>query len=521
METADPYVELDGIGKRYGGVVALSGIDLRIERGSIHGLVGENGAGKSTLGKIIGGVINPDAGQLRVLGRAVSYHAPRQALDDGITVIAQEISLVPDRTVIENVFLGNEPARMGFVSARRLRDRYADLNERAGFDLPPGATVATLRLADQQKVEILRALARQARLIVMDEPTSSLSAGEASKLFEIIRRLNRSGTTVVYVSHFLQELLAIADTVTVLKDGRHVRTSAAADESPESLVTGMLGRSLEVSFPPRHPPPKDAPVVLEVEGLRRGRAVRGVSFSVRRGEIVGLAGLVGSGRSETARLIFGADRRDAGDVWMDGSRLRIRTPRDAVRHGIAMLPESRKDAGLVMGRSVVENVSLPHLAQLGRGRVLIPEGRERAEVGAVLAKVDVRAPDPAALVASLSGGNQQKVVFAKWLFRRPRLLIADEPTRGVDVGAKRAIYDLIAALAADGMAVLLISSDLEEVLGLAHRTIVMRAGEVVAELGADATEEAVMAAAFATHPHAPNGSPRDRARHELVPPPTR
>jgi ABC-type sugar transport system ATPase subunit len=491
-----PHVELIGLTKRFGGIEALARIDVAIEAGTVHALVGENGAGKSTLGKVIGGVLRPDEGEMRVFGREVRYHAPRDALREGITVIAQEIALVPDRTIIENVFLGIESRRAGFVRSRALRRRFDELAERSGFDLAPDTVVGRLPLAGQQRVEILRGLAREARLIVFDEPTAALSPPEAQALFAAIRRLRESGTTVVYVSHFLREVLALADRVTILKDGRLVRTAEASAETPDSLVQGMLGRSLEATFPDKAPAPGDAPIVLSVEGIRRGRAVREVSLDVRAGEIVALAGLVGAGRSETARLIFGADRAEGGVVHVDGRELRARRPGDAKRHGVAMLPESRKEQGLVMDRTVLENVTLAHLAGMAYGNVLISSSQERSRGIAMLDELGVRPRLPHAPISSLSGGNQQKVALGKWLIEPPRVLIVDEPTRGVDVGAKRAIYDLIVGLAGRGVAVLLISSELEEVLGLAHRVLVMRAGRVVAELDGDATEQAVMNEAF-------------------------
>ena len=356
--------------------------------------------------------------------------------------------------------------------------------------------VGELRLADQQKVEILRALARDARMIVMDEPTAALTTDEAQRLGDVVRSLKARGVTIVYVSHFLEEVLGLADTVTVLKDGRVVRTAPAAEESPDSLVRAMLGRSLELTFPPKQAVDSDAPVALEVDRVSRGRSVRDVSLSVRRGEIVGLAGLVGSGRTEVARVVYGADRSDSGTILVGGRRVKLRSPRDALSAGIALLPEDRKRLGLFMERSVIENVTLPHLDWLSRLGFVVRR-RERAEARAQLAQLDVRYQHGREPVAMLSGGNQQKVMFARWLVRPPQVLIADEPTRGIDVGAKLAIYNLIASLAAKGMGVLLISSELEEVLGLAHRVYVMRAGEVVAEFAeGNFTEDAVMRAAF-------------------------
>ena len=494
----DHHVELIGIGKRFEGVEALHNANLTVERGTIHALVGENGAGKSTLGKIIAGVISPDRGQLKVGGRQVTYRSPRDAIVDGITMIAQEISLVPLRSVIENVFLGAESSRLRIVDRRDMRRRFSELRELVGFDLPGDALVGSLRIADQQKVEILRAIARHVQLIVMDEPTAALAADEAETLLEHIRRLKESGVTIIFVSHSLDQVLALADKITVLKDGMVIRTADAQGESPTSLVATMLGHSLDLAFPERQLPKEDAPVVLELDGITCGDAVRDVSLSVRAGEIVGLAGLVGSGRSEVARAAFGADRIDSGRVLVNGRRMDARSPRQAIRRGLAMVPESRKDQGLVMGLSITENCSLAHLKEVSRGSIVF-RARERARTRELFDHLNIHAARFTMSVSQLSGGNQQKVVFAKWLFRTPEILIADEPTRGVDVGAKHAVYELIASLARQGMAVLLISSELEEVLGLAHRIVVMREGRAVAEFGHDACEADVMEAAFGTN----------------------
>jgi len=491
-------VELLSIEKRYGGVRALRAVDLKIGAGSIHALVGENGAGKSTLGKVIAGAIRPDSGELLVAGSRVNYRSPRDALADGITIIAQEPVLVPQRTVLDNVFLGVEAHQAGVVSKKQLRRRFRDLSERAGLTLSGRARVGALPVADRQKVAILQALARDARLIVMDEPTAALTPDEVQRLFEIVRALVGSGTTIVYVTHFLKEVLELADTVTVLKDGEVVRTAPTADETPGRLVTAMLGRSLDLTFPPKTPPLADAPVVLRASELSRSGVLEGVSLEIRAGEIVGLAGLIGSGRSEVANAIFGALRLDGGNVELDGKRIRLRSPQHAIRSGIALIPEDRKSQGLLMHRSILQNVTLPHLRQVSTFGTLMGR-RERATVSKLATDLDVRMTRLSAPVESLSGGNQQKVLFAKWLFNPPRVLVADEPTRGVDVGAKRAIYQLIADLAAQGMAVLLISSELEEVLGLAHRVLVLRSGRVAAEFPtASLSGDDVMHAAFGT-----------------------
>jgi ABC-type sugar transport system ATPase subunit len=494
----ETYVRVEGVSKRFGGVHALRGIELEIAHGSIHALVGENGAGKSTLGKILAGVYRADEGTIVVDGRPVEYRSPRDALADGITIIAQEPTVVPYRSVQENVFLGVEGGRRGLLDQRRTARRFEELVERTGIVLPARALPRTLTVADQQKVEILRAIARDASLFIMDEPTSALTADESERLCEVIRALQRRGATIVYVSHFLQEVLSLADTVTVLRDGGLVRTAPAAEETPERLVSAMLGRTLDLTFPDKTMPSTEARVVLSVRGLSRPPAVVDVSFDIRAGEILGLAGLIGSGRSEVARAIFGADRATAGTIELDGRPIRPRSPREAIRKGIVMLPEDRKRQGLLMLRSLVENVTLPHLDEVSHGGVIKPRS-EATRTSELILSLDVRTRSNRSPVSSLSGGNQQKVLFARWLFDRPRVFLADEPTRGVDVGAKRAIYELIQSLAADGIAVLLISSEHEEVLGLAHRVLVMRGGRIVAELDDETmSEDAVLRAAFAT-----------------------
>jgi ABC-type sugar transport system ATPase subunit len=484
-----------GIRKRYGAAVALDDVSLEVAPGEIHALVGENGAGKSTLGKIVAGAVAPDAGEILVDGEPVSYRAPRDAIRHGIGLIEQEFALAPDLSVLDNVFLGVELGERGLVDRATQRERFAELAERIGFSPRPAAPVRSLRTADQQKVEILRQLVRDTRLIVMDEPTAALTRDEADRLLQITRELRDDGVTVIYVSHILGDVLALCDTVTVLKDGRRVRTAPAAEETTDSLVTAMLGRSLDVAFPVPSVPPADAPVVLSVRGLSRPPAFHDISFDVRAGEIVGLAGLVGSGRSEIARAIFGADPAD-GTVEIDGRRVRSRSPRTSIRRGLAMLPESRKDQGLVMVRPLTENVTMAHVGEVSR-RGVLAKRREQRIVRDTLKSVDARAASTSLPVSSLSGGNQQKAALAKWLVRTPRLLLADEPTRGIDVGAKRGIYDLLHGLAADGLGVLLISSELGEVLGLAHRVIALRAGRIVGEYAADeADEETIMRAVF-------------------------
>jgi ABC-type sugar transport system ATPase subunit len=502
-EERSAHVELRGVTKRFGGVKAVSEADLVIARGEVHALVGENGAGKSTLGKLIGGVHQPDEGELLVNGRAVHLRTPRDALALRIAVVAQEIALVPRLTVLENAFLGLEGR--GFLRTAGHEERLHEAAKQVGLALPADARVGTLRIADQQKVEIVRALLRDAELIVMDEPTAALAASDARKLLEVIRDLRRQGTTIVYVSHFLDEVLALADTVTVLRDGHLVRTRPARDETPATLVEAMLGRSLGLAFPQRHPPAADANVALSVRGVSKQGVLDDVSFDVRAGEILGIAGLVGAGRSEVLHTIFGALQPDDGVMLLNGEPLRPRTPRHAIRAGVALLPESRRDQGLLMRRSVMENVSLSHLDTISRAG-LLDRSVERRRVRDLTTRMNVRARSLDAPVSSLSGGNQQKVLLAKWLFHDPQVMLVDEPTRGVDVGAKSAIYEWIVRLASAGVAVVLVSSDFEEIIGLAHRAVVMAGGRIVQRFeAAELTEDALMRAAFATVPAAVSG----------------
>jgi simple sugar transport system ATP-binding protein/ribose transport system ATP-binding protein len=457
--------------------------------------VGENGAGKSTLGRIVAGVIAADGGRMLLDGEEVSFRSPREALEQKVAAIAQEPFVVPQLTVAQNVFLGVEPSTGGVLRGRRLYAAYDELAGRAGFDLPGHAPAGRLRTGEQQKVEILRALSRDAQLIVMDEPTAALSAGETEQLHGIIRSLAAGGTTIILISHFLREVLELADAVTVLRDGQLIRTSPAGAETEQTLVEAMLGRPLTSTFPPKQPAPADAPVVLTVQGVS-APGVEDASFVVRAGEIVGLAGLVGAGRTELARALFGAARLSGGTVTLaDGTPLG-RSPHRSLSGGLALVPESRKDEGLLFGRSAIENTTLSRLARLAKLTV-VRRGLERKTARAVLDRCDVRG-SYGAPVQALSGGNQQKVLLARTLLCDPQVLIADEPTRGVDVGAKRTIYDFLAEFAASGRGVIVISSELEEVLGLAHRILVMRRGRIVAHLaGDDMTENAILRAAFA------------------------
>ncbi|HEY0532676.1 MAG TPA: sugar ABC transporter ATP-binding protein [Actinoplanes sp.] len=488
-----PAIEVRGVAKSYSGVTVLHDVDLDIAPGEVHGLVGENGAGKSTLLKILGGAIRADAGTISFDGEQVSIGSPRDAIAQGVSLISQEGALVPALSVLDNVFLARWSQRGGLIRARSDRRRLAGLIEQTGFTVDPGDRVDRLSIGVQQQVEILRSLARGARVLALDEPTAVLTEHEKANLLGLIRRLAAGGTTVILVSHFLDEVLSVADRVTVLRDGALVRTGPAAEQTPRQLVRDMVGREIDVLYPDPRPVPEGAPVVLSARGLSRG-LVRGVDLKVRAGEILGIAGLVGSGRTETLRLLFGADR-GAGVVEVDGVALAKHSPRRSMAAGIALVPESRKEQGLVMQRSVTENVVLSSLPQRRVGP-FVRKNAERDAVGTVSKSVDIRAADPGAAIETLSGGNQQKALFAKWLLNKPRVLLIDEPTRGVDVAAKTQIHHLITDLAADGMAVVCVSSEIEELLALSHRVLVLRHGRPVGEFPRGTSREVVVAAAF-------------------------
>lgn len=496
LESETQEIRLVGISKSFGGVAALSNIDLTITPGEIHSLVGENGAGKSTLGKIISGIIAQDVGSLELGDQEMSFGSPRDALGHGIVTIAQELAIVRALTVAENVLLGDEPRARGFIKRRQLRKQFNDLAEKVGFKFSADTIAGSLSIADQQKVEILRALSRNASIIIMDEPTAALSRVESHALHEVIRSLASEGKTVILISHFLSEVLALSNTITVLRDGHLIKTLRASEATEDSLIELMLGRALGALYPPKIPAKFDSPSVMFVNNLSAPGASN-AWLSLRAGEILGIAGLVGSGRTELARAIYQDSKTFSGTITVNGRSLSGKSPRTALRSRVVMIPESRKDSGLLLERSVQENITLSSLESISKWGWIL-RSRESKVTKQALELVKVKSSGVRQKVSALSGGNQQKVLFARMLLNSPRVLIADEPTRGVDVGSKRAIYDLLTDLAKDGLGIIVISSDLEEVLGLAHRVIVMRQGRIVTELtGRAMHEQAVLEAAFA------------------------
>lgn len=482
-KSADATVlfELDGIDKRFGGTQALDNVSLRIRSGEIHAIVGENGAGKSTLGKVIAGVYQADRGTLTVNGAPVDRWNPGLAQKQGVAMIAQELALVPDLTVAQNVFLGAEQHRFGFVK-QNLDTRLSELDRDIGFGLNPSAKVRNLSIADQQKVEILRSLARNARVIVMDEPTSSLTAQEMTQLENLMRTLSAHGCSVIYVSHFLDSVLEVADRITVMRDGKKISTVETNSITKTELVSSMLGRELDQAYPERTSAVDLAnEPILKVQNLRTHTGVEDMSFEVRPGEIVGLLGLVGSGRSECARAVFGVDTVVSGVVKYAGKDWSKKTPKASIQAGLGFVTEDRHQDGLVLERSIRENMSLANLAEHSTAGVLNTK-HEKAIVIDYARMLEMRPLNVELPAGWFSGGNQQKALLGKALSAHPKLIILDEPTRGVDVGAKRTIYELIADLAQQGIGVLLISSEHEEIMELAHRAYLISDGKTLQEI---------------------------------------
>ena len=498
---APPMLELSRVVKSFGAVVALRSGSLRMQSGSIHALIGENGAGKSTLVKIVAGLYRRDAGEFRLNGEEVDFTSTAQSKAAGIAVIYQEPTLFPDLTVAENIVVGRQPLRsLRRIDRAAMSATAAALFARLGVPIDPERPARGLSIADQQIVEIAKALSRDARVIVMDEPTAALTSVEVERLFAVARSLRDAGAALLFISHRFEEITALCQRVTIMRDGALVSTDPIEALTVDEMVRRMVGRPLSQLYPHRDVEP--GAVVLAVDGLRRTGVFDDVSFEVRAGEIVALAGLVGAGRSEVVQAVFGVDARDGGEVRVRGKRLRKGSPAAAMRAGIALVPEDRRQQGLVLEASIERNVTATGLRGLARGGLLFG-GVERRFAAEWTGRLQTRFASLADPVGRLSGGNQQKVVLAKWLSTDPAVLIVDEPTRGIDVGTKAEVHRLLSDLAARGVAVLMVSSDLPEVLGMADRVLVMREGRLVAELArADATDEAVMRAATGAVPAA-------------------
>ena len=487
----NPFVlEVLDVSKRFPGVKALDRINLRLRPGSVHALMGENGAGKSTLMKIIAGGIRPTSGEIRIRGMRQDFQAPADAMKCGIAMIHQELNLVPHMTVSENIWVGREPRRFGFVDHGALRRRTVDLLGRFGIALDPDVEVASLAVANQQMVEIAKAVSYEPDILIMDEPTSSLTEQEVQHLFTIIRRLRDQGRAIVYISHKMSEIFAIADEISVFRDGTHVATGNASEFTQKSLIGLMVGRELTHMFPKADVAIGE--VVLRATGLTLPGVFRDVSFELRRGEILGFAGLIGAGRTNVAEAIYGVTPAMSGSIEIDGAPARIRSPVDAKRHGMAFLTEDRKASGLFLMLSVLENMQIASVADYCRGGFVRQDALREASEGMRRA-LQVKTPDMDTMIENLSGGNQQKVLIARWLMTAPRILILDEPTRGIDVGAKSEIHRLMSELVEKGLSILMVSSELPEILGMSDRVVVMQEGRVAGILDrSEATQERIM-----------------------------
>ena len=492
----DALLTVHQLSKSFPGVKALDRVQFHLEAGEVHALMGENGAGKSTLMKILAGVHTKDSGDIRMHGREVDIRHPADAQALAIGIIHQELALMEHLTVAQNMFLGREPRMAGglWLNEKKLNQEAQRWLDQCHVPLNPRTRVGDLTVGRQQMVEIVKALTHRSRVLIMDEPTAALNLAEVEELFRMIRKLKAEGVGIVYISHKMDEIQQIADRITVLRDGAYVGT-VPAHTPMNDIITMMVGRPLS-AWQKTVPDVANQPVALEVSGLSRGRAVQSVSLRVRRGEILGLAGLMGAGRTEVARIIFGADKMDAGEVRVNGRSVCLRTPRDAVRAGVGFVSEDRKRFGLVTGMDVQSNITLPSLARWLRWRLFLRPAAIRRVATEMTQQLGIKTPSLTQKVKLLSGGNQQKVVIAKWLVQQSEVLIFDEPTRGIDVGAKQEIYKLINELAAQGRAIILISSELPEILQISHRIAVMCEGRLTGELDArEATQENVMALA--------------------------
>lgn len=492
-----PILEVRNMSKRFGGVRALDRVNFAVMPNEIHALLGENGAGKSTLMKIISGAYQKDAGEILVNGRPVEITKPLDAIKLGIAIIYQDLNLIPDLTVAENIFFGRLPHRglLHTIDVSRIREAARELLSEINADIDPAAVVGDLTVADRQLVAIARALSFKPRLLIMDEPTASLSDHEVRVLFDVMRKLKSENAGVVFISHHLDEIFEVADRVTVLRDGQYVGTKPITEVDRETVVHMMVGRRVDTLYPKVHEPDPEGDVVLEVEGLSLGRRLRDISFNLRRGEILGISGLVGAGRSELLQCIFGEISFTSGSIRLEGKEVRFSSPNEAVASGIALVPEDRGEEGLHLEMTVRENITLPHLKRFF-DKLRINRDAEKEVSNSLIERLAIKTPDSEQLVAFLSGGNQQKVAIAKWLVSEPKVLMLDEPTKGVDVGAKSEIHRLMSQLASKGVGIIMVSSDLPEVLGMSDRVLVMSDGVITAEFTrAEATADRIMMAA--------------------------
>ncbi|MCC8140542.1 MAG: sugar ABC transporter ATP-binding protein [Lachnospiraceae bacterium] len=491
----DVILTMKGIDKSFPGVHALDHVDLEVRKGEVHALMGENGAGKSTLMKVLTGIYKKDEGTITYEGKEVEFTNPREAQDAGIVIVHQELNMMGHLTVAQNIFIGREIMKGKFIDDKKMNEEARKLFDRLGIDIDPTETMSRLTVGKQQMCEIAKAISHDAKVIIFDEPSAALTEAEIDELFKIIRDLRDKQLGIVYISHRMDEIKVITDRVTVMRDGGYVGTLITEDCTKDDIINMMVGRVIYEEPKTKSMVAPDAPVVLKVEHLNAGRMVQDISFELRKGEILGFSGLMGAGRTETARALFGADPKDSGDVYVNGKKIDIRTPQDAVRNGIGYLSEDRKRYGIVVDKTIAENSTMASLERFMKG-IFIDKKKENEAAQEYVDALNTKTPGVDQLVVNLSGGNQQKVVIAKWLVRNCDILIFDEPTRGIDVGAKSEIYTLMNKLAAEGKSIIMISSEMTEILRMSDRIVVMCEGKKTGELGIEeATQEKIMHAA--------------------------
>ncbi|MCI8744692.1 MAG: sugar ABC transporter ATP-binding protein [Lachnospiraceae bacterium] len=491
----DVILTMKGIDKSFPGVHALDHVDLEVRKGEVHALMGENGAGKSTLMKVLTGIYTKDEGTITYEGKEVEFSNPREAQDAGIVIVHQELNMMGHLTVAQNIFIGREIMNGKLIDDRKMNEEAKKLFDQLGIDIDPKETMSRLTVGKQQMCEIAKAISHEARVIIFDEPSAALTEAEIEELFKIIRDLREKQMGIVYISHRMDEIKVITDRVTVMRDGGYVGTLITKDSTKDDIINMMVGRVIYEDPKTESAVPKDAPVVLKVEHLNAGRMVRDVSFELRKGEILGFSGLMGAGRTETARALFGADPKESGDVYVNGQKVEIKTPQDAVKCGIGYLSEDRKRYGIVVAKTIAENSTMASLENFMKG-AFIDKKKENQVAQQYVETLKTKTPGVEQLVVNLSGGNQQKVVIAKWLVRNCDILIFDEPTRGIDVGAKSEIYQLMNELVAQGKSIIMISSEMTEILRMSDRIVVMCEGRKTGELDiSEATQERIMHAA--------------------------
>ena len=486
---------MEGIDKSFPGVHALDHVNLEVRRGEVHALMGENGAGKSTLMKVLTGIYTKDSGTITYEGKEVEFHGPKEAQEAGIVIVHQELNMMNHLTVAQNIFIGREFMKGGIIDDAKMNEESKKLFEQLGIKIDPTEKMGNLTVGKQQMCEIAKAISHKAKVIIFDEPSAALTEAEIEELFKIIRDLRDKQLGIVYISHRMDEIKVITDRVTVMRDGGYVGTLITKDCTKDDIINMMVGRVIYEDPKTKSMVPPDAPVVLKVEHLNAGKMVQDVSFELHKGEILGFSGLMGAGRTETARALFGADPKESGDIYVNGKKVDIRSPKDAVALGIGYLSEDRKRYGIVVDKSVAENSTMAHLKNFVKG-LFIDKRKEEDATQDYIKRLNTKTPSTDQLVVNLSGGNQQKVVLAKWLVKDCDILIFDEPTRGIDVGAKSEIYHLMNELVAQGKSIIMISSEMTEILRMSDRIVVMCEGKKTAEIDiADATQESIMHAA--------------------------